>query len=57
MLMEWPYIHKNIKTLKECCKFLVEKLGESKIDSYVRVEKFFEHIKFSSAVVGRPKST
>ena len=57
MLMEWPYIHKNIKTRKECFKFLVPKLGESQIGSYERVEKFFERIKFSPAVVGRPKST
>jgi len=57
MLMEWPYIHKNIKTRKECFKFLVAKLGESQIGSYERVEKFFERIKFSPAVVGRPKST
>ena len=56
MLMEWPYIHKNIKTRKECFKFLVAKLGESQIGSYERVEKFFERIKFSPAVVGRPKS-
>ena len=57
MLMEWPYIHKNIKTRKECFKFLVANLGESQIGSYERVEKFFERIKFSPAVVGRPKST
>jgi hypothetical protein len=57
MLMEWPYIHKNIKTRKECFKFLVVKLGESQIGSYERVEKFFERIKYSPAVVGRPKST
>ena len=57
MLIAWPYIHKNIKTRKECFKFLVAKLGESQIGSYERVEKFFERIKFSPAVVGRPKST
>ena len=57
MLIAWPYIHKNIKTRKECFKFLVVKLGESQIGSYERVEKFFERIKFSPAVVGRPKST
>jgi len=57
MLMAWPYINKNIKTRKECFKFLVAKLGESQIGSYERVEKFFERIKFSPAVVGRPKST
>ena len=55
MLMAWPYINKNIKTRKECFKFLVVKLGESQIGSYERVEKFFERIKFSPAVVGRPK--
>ena len=57
MLIAWPYIHKNIKTRKECFKFLVANLGESQIGSYERVEKFFERIKFSPAVVGRPKST
>lgn len=57
MLIAWPYIHKNIKTRKECFKFLTQKLGESQIGSYERVEKFFERIKFSPAVVGRPKST
>ena len=57
MLMAWPYIHKNIKTRKECFKFLTQIYGESKIGSYERVEKFFERIKFSPAVVGRPKST
>lgn len=41
MLMAWPYIHKNIKTRKECFKFLTEKFGESQIGSYERVEKFF----------------
>ena len=55
MLIAWPYIHKNIKTRKECFKFLVAKLGESQIGSYERVEKFFERIKYSPAVVGRPK--
>ena len=55
MLIAWPYIHKNIKTRKECFKFLVVKLGESQIGSYERVEKFFERIKYSPAVVGRPK--
>lgn len=57
MLIAWPYIHKNIKTRKECFKFLVSKLGKSQIGSYERVEKFFERIKYSPAVVGRPKST
>lgn len=56
MLMVWPYIHKNIKTRKECFKFLVAKLGESKIGSYERVEKFFERIEYSPAKVGRPKN-
>jgi hypothetical protein len=55
MLMVWPYIHKNIKTRKECFKFLASKLGQSQIGSYERVEKFFERIKYSPAVVGRPK--
>ncbi len=55
MLMAWPYIHKNIKTRKEYFKFLTEKLGQSQIGSYERVEKFFERIKYSPAVVGRPK--
>ena len=27
MLMAWPYIHKNIKTRKECFKFLACKIG------------------------------
>jgi hypothetical protein len=56
MLIAWPYIHKNIKTRKECFKFLVVKLGESQIGSYERVEKFFERIEYSPAKVGRPKN-
>ena len=56
MLMVWPYIHKNIKTRKECFKFLTQRLGESKIGSYERVEKFFERIEYSPAKVGRPKN-
>ena len=55
MLMAWPYIHKNIKTRKECFKFLTEKFGESLIGSYERVEKNFQRIEYSPAKVGRPK--
>ena len=56
MLMSWPHIEHNMKTRKDCYHFLIEKLGEQRVGSYERLEKYFERISFSPARVGRPKS-
>ena len=55
MLMSWPHIEHNMKTRKDCYHFLIEKLGEQRVGSYERLEKYFERIRYSPARVGRPK--
>ena len=56
-LMCWPHIEHNMKTRKDCYHFLIEKLGEQRVGSYERLEKYFERISFSPARVGRPKKS
>ena len=56
MLMSWPYIEHNMKTHKDCYHFLFEKLGEKRVGSYERLEKYFERIRYSSVRIARPKS-
>ena len=57
MLLNWLYIHDNIKTRPDCYKYLrnLPFLKDFDVGSYERVEKFFERIGFSPAKPGRPK--
>ena len=57
MLMDWPLIHKKIKTRKQCLDLLTEIVGDSVVGNERRIEKFFERIGYSPARVGRPKKS
>lgn len=56
MLMNGVYIEENIKTRKACYDYLIEHLGENRVGSYERVEKFLQRIGFCPAKPGRPPS-
>ena len=54
MLMNWLHIEQNIKTRTSCFELLKGILGEQRVGTNKRVEKFFERIGYSPARVGRP---
>ena len=54
MLMSWPHIEHNMKTRKDCYH-LIEKLGEQRVSSYERLEKYFSNAYVVQPRVGRPK--
>jgi hypothetical protein len=54
MLMYLAYIEENIKTRKACYDYLTKHLGENRVGSYERVEKYLQRIDFCPAKPGPP---
>ena len=52
--MYLAYIEENIKTRKACYDYLTKHLGENRVGSYERVEKYLQRIDFCPVKPGPP---